>query len=198
MSHTKVKDCFYLGLALSYPRDSVRVLTRYCTVLNTRSITRKRVSPAPPVPAHRRMTPYLPNRGNQSPTTKSRRIVVEGEGVDEVDHNTSHLDDLHVTWRFDLDAFVRERRHQSLAASEAGDGTAETIGLSEGGTVDARSAPARRAYNDASAASTPDTNQGTVRIPPWSCWRGPCTSSSTTGDAPRRQYGTRPGVRANA
>ena len=47
----KAQECFYLGPAPNYPRDSVRMLTRHRTVLFTRSITWQRVSPASPIPA---------------------------------------------------------------------------------------------------------------------------------------------------
>ena len=82
---------------------------------------------------------------------------------------------------------MQESRHQALAAGDADDGKAKTIGSSQGGAVDASSAPARRAgsetigsprggkvdassapaekaENDLSAASTFD--QGNAEISP--------------------------------
>ena len=50
-SQGKAPKCFYLDPAPNYPRESVRVLTRRCTVLTTQNVTWERVSPAPPVPA---------------------------------------------------------------------------------------------------------------------------------------------------
>ena len=49
-SQAKAQECFHLGPAPNYPRDSVRVLTPHRTVLITRNVTWQRVSPAPPVP----------------------------------------------------------------------------------------------------------------------------------------------------
>ena len=65
--------------------------------------------------------------------------------VDELDDGLAHLNDLDVTWGFDLDAFMQERTQQVPAAGEAGDETPETMGSSQGGAVDASSAPRGRA-----------------------------------------------------
>ena len=64
--------------------------------------------------------------------------------VGELDDGPAHLNDPDVTWGFDLDAFLQERVQQAPAAGDAGDGTAETMNSSQGGAVDASSAPAGR------------------------------------------------------
>ena len=55
---------------------------------------------------------------------------VVDELVDKLDDDLAHLNNLDVTWGFDLDVFLRERRQQVPAAVDAGDGKAETIGSS--------------------------------------------------------------------
>lgn len=104
--------------------------------------------------------------------------------IDELGDDLVHLDGLDVTWGFDMDVVLQERAQQVPAGGDAGDGTAETIGPSQGSAVDASSAlagrvetaetigssqkgavdafsvPVGRTENDPSAASTPDTDQG--------------------------------------
>ena len=65
--------------------------------------------------------------------------------VDELDDGLARLNDLDVTWGFGLDAFLQERTQQAPAAGDAGDWTAETMDSSQGGAVDASSAPGGRA-----------------------------------------------------
>ena len=60
----------------------------------------------------------------------------------ELDDGLARLNDLDVTWGVDLDECLQERAQQAPAAGDAGDGTAETMGSSQGGAVDASSAPA--------------------------------------------------------
>ena len=108
----------------------------------------------------------------------------DGRGdVHELDDHLAHLNDLDMTWGFDPDTFLQERRQQAPAAGDAGNGKAETIGSSQGGAVDAFLAPAgraksktigssqggavdafsflsERAKSDLSAASTAGTDQG--------------------------------------
>ena len=67
-----------------------------------------------------------------------------GAVMDEQDEGLDRLTDLDVTWRFDLHAFLRGRSQETPAAGDAGDGTAETMGSSQGGAVDAFSVPAGR------------------------------------------------------
>ena len=64
--------------------------------------------------------------------------------VEEQDGGLDRLNDLDVTWGFDLHAFLRERSQETPAAGDAGDGTAETIDSSQGGAVDASSVPEGR------------------------------------------------------
>ena len=45
---------------------------------------------------------------------------------DELDDDMAQLDDLNVTWGFDLDAFLRERAQQAPAARGVGEWTAQT------------------------------------------------------------------------
>ena len=47
--------------------------------------------------------------------------------VDELNDGLAHLNDLALTWGFYLDTFLPERAQQAPTASEAGDGTAETM-----------------------------------------------------------------------
>ena len=65
--------------------------------------------------------------------------------VDELDDDLAHLNDLDSTGGFDLSVFLQERRQQASAAGDTGDGKAEIIGSSQGGTVNASLAPAGRA-----------------------------------------------------
>ena len=53
------------------------------------------------------MTPCLRKRGGPR-TTKARQIEVVGGVVDEPDDGLAHLNDLDVTWGFDLAAFLQE------------------------------------------------------------------------------------------
>ena len=75
--------------------------------------------------------------------------------MDELDEGLARLNDLDLTWGFDLDAFLEERAQQVPAAGDAGDGTAETMGSSRGGAVDASSAPVGRVET----AETMDSSQ---------------------------------------
>ena len=121
----KAQECFYLGSAPDYPRDSVRVPTKHRTVLITREITWQRVLPAPPVPAQTNDSLSTEERGS----TADDESTSDGVGggvvevvVDELEDDLAHLNNLDVTWGFDLDAFLQERRQQAPAAGDAGDG----------------------------------------------------------------------------
>ena len=61
---------------------------------------------------------------------------------------------------------VLARAFTTGVAGVVGDGTAETTGSSEGGTVGDPSVPVGRADSDSSAASTTDTAQGSGVDPP--------------------------------
>ena len=90
-----------------------------------------------------------------------------GEGVvNELDDDLADLNDLDVTWGFDLDAFVQEIAQQPPAAGEAGDETPEAMGSSQEGAVDASSVPAGRAESDSNVASASFTGQGNGEDPP--------------------------------
>lgn len=78
----------------------------------------------------------------------------------ELDDDLAQLDGLDVMWGFDLDAFLHGRTQQATAAGDADDGTAQTIGSPQGGSVDVPSASAGRADSEPSAASTPDIDEG--------------------------------------
>ena len=54
----------------------------------------------------------------------------------------AHLKKIGMTWSLDLEAFLRELTQKAPVAGIASDGTAETIGSSEGGTGDASSTQA--------------------------------------------------------
>ena len=117
-----------------------------------------------------------------------------GKGVvDELDAGLAHLNDLYLSWGFDLDAFVQERAQQAPAAGEVRDGiaetmdssqgdavesssapigkaeTAETMGSSQEGAVDTSSVPAGRAESDPAKHQPPRPAEETVRIPQRSC-----------------------------
>ena len=139
-SQAKAQECFYLGPAANYPRASVRVLTSHRTVLITRHITWQRVSPAPPAPAQ--MHDSLTTEEGESEDNESVSDRRGGGVLDEPDDGLARLNDLDVTWGFDLDAFLQERAQQAPAAGDAGDGTANTMDSSQGGAVDTPSAPA--------------------------------------------------------
>ena len=50
-----------------------------------------------------------------------------GVGVaDELIDDLAHMNDLDLTWGFDLDAFLRERAQQAPAARGVGEWTAQT------------------------------------------------------------------------
>ena len=108
----------------------------------------------------------------------------------ELDDGLARLNDLNVTWRFALHAFLQERAQEVPAAGDAGDGTAETLdssqggavdassvptgrdetvetkGSSQGGVVDASSVPAGRAESDSGASAASGTDQGNGEDPP--------------------------------
>ena len=79
--------------------------------------------------------------------------------VDELDDGLAHLNDLDVTWGFGLDALLQERVQQAPAAGKAEDGAAETLDSSQGGVVDASSAPIRRTET---AETMSSSQRGTV------------------------------------
>ena len=72
-SQVETQECFYLGPAPNYPRDSVRVLTTHRTVLITRHITWQRVSPAPPAPAQMHDSLSTEEGGSEDDESKSDR-----------------------------------------------------------------------------------------------------------------------------
>ena len=59
----------------------------------------------------------------------------------EQDGGLYRPNDLDLTWGFDLHPFFRGRSQEEPAAGDAGNGTAETMDLSQGGAVDASSVP---------------------------------------------------------
>ena len=96
-AQAKAQECFYLGPAPNYPRDSVRVLTRHRTVLITRNITWQRVSPEPPVPAQ--MNDSLSMEEGGSEANDGSTSDQGGRGVvDELDEGLACLNDLDLTW----------------------------------------------------------------------------------------------------
>lgn len=87
----------------------------------------------------------------------------------------------------------QERSQQASVAGGAGDGTAETTGSCEGGTVDAPSIPVRRADSDSRATSTI-----AVWVHPRACRGGWSASLTIIGDGPQRQLEDGRGARASA
>lgn len=170
-------------------RPLLRLLSCIVYALITRNITWQRVSPEPPVPAQ--MNDSLSMEEGGSEANDGSTSDQGGRGVvDELDDGLARLNDLDLTWGFDLDAFLEERAQQAPAAGDAGDGTAETMGSSRGGAVDASSAPvgrvetaetmgssqggavdassvpAGRAESDPGEAPASDTDQGNGEDPP--------------------------------
>ena len=170
-------------------RPLLRLLSCIVYALIARNITWQRVSPVPPVPAQ--MNDSLSMEEGGSEANDGSTSDQGGRGVvDELDDGLARLNDLDLTWGFDLDAFLEERAQQAPAAGDAGDGTAETMGSSRGGAVDASSAPvgrvetaetmgssqggavdassvpAGRAESDPGEAPASDTDQGNGEDPP--------------------------------
>ena len=108
-------------------RTLLRLLSCIVYALITRNITWQRVSPVPPVPAQ--MNDSLSMEEGGSEANDGSTSDQGGRGVvDELDDGLARLNDLDLTWGFDLDAFLEERAQQVPAAGDAGDGTAETMG----------------------------------------------------------------------
>ena len=170
-------------------RPLLRLLSCIVYALITRNITWQRVSPEPLVPAQ--MNDSLSMEEGGSEANDGSTSDQGGRGVvDELDDGLARLNDLDLTWGFDLDAFLEERAQQAPAAGDAGDGTdetmgssrggavnassapvgrvetAETMGSSQGGAVDASSVPAGRAESDPGEAPASDTDQGNGEDPP--------------------------------
>ena len=119
---------FCLDPAPNYPRYFVRVLTTHRAVLITRIYYL-----ATRVACNTCTRPPTEEEGSiahdESTSDRGGGGVVD-ELVDKLDDDLAHLNNLDVTWGFDLDVFLRERRQQVPAAVDAGDGKAETIGSS--------------------------------------------------------------------
>ena len=95
-SQANAHECFYLGPAPNYPRDSVRVLTKHRAVLITRNITWQHVWPEPPVPAQT-IDSLSRNGGsiaNDESTLDRGGAGVGNELVDERDDYLPHLNNL--------------------------------------------------------------------------------------------------------
>ena len=107
-------------------------------MLFTRNVTWQCVSPAPPAPAETNDSPSTEKGGSEADGV-SKPDGGDGGVVDELDDGLAHLDDLDVTWGFDLGASMQGRAQQAPATGEAGDGTRETKGSSQEGAVDASS-----------------------------------------------------------
>lgn len=98
---------------------------RQRTVLFMRNVTWQRVWPTPSVPA--RAKDSVPTR-RVGPDDGSTSDQGGGGVVDEQGDGLAHLNDLDVTWGFDVDAFRQEREQRVPAASEAGNEAPETVG----------------------------------------------------------------------
>ena len=138
------------------------------------------------------------------------------------DDHLSQRNDVGVPLRLGLNARSQERTRQTLAAGDAGDGTAETMNSSQGGAVGTLSARGMRAETldilwvrfkggtwtplrpqKGRSKATQAQHQpavptkGMVRFPPRSS-RGGKHPGSATGNGSRRQKGAGSGVKANA
>ena len=145
-----------------------------------------------------------------------------GGGVaDEPDDGLAHLNNLDVTWGFDLDAFCRSAHTRHLLPAMMAKGQPRRwIRLNgerwtpppprQGGPKQSRRwvrlkgawwPPPRSQQGGPKAARAhlqpPAPTKGTAKIPPWSC-RGGQHTNSAAGDGSPREYGARPGVRINA
>ena len=98
-------------------------------------------------------------------TTTASRIEVVGGMVEDLDNGLVHLNDLDVTWGFGLDTFWQQRRRQEPAAANASDGKAKMIGPSQGGAVNASSAPAGGLKVTSAGHQLSTPTKGPVRIP---------------------------------
>ena len=150
-SQAKSRECFHLGPASNHPRNAVRVLTKHRTLLMTRHVTWQRMSPAPPVPGQMHDS-LSQQEGRSEADDESTSDRGEGGVIDEQDEGLDRLTDLDVTWGFDLHAFLQERSQEAPTAGDAGDGTVEPMGWSQGGRGDASSVPAGRAESDSGAS----------------------------------------------
>ena len=75
------------------------------------------------------------------------------ELVGDLNDDQAHLHNLDLTWGFDLDEFLQERRQQAPATGDAGDGKAETIRSSHGGVVGDSAAPEEKAESETIGSS---------------------------------------------
>ena len=99
-SQAKAQEWVYFGPALKYPRESARVLTCQSRAMSPRNT------------GHMHHL-YLPRRLSSGLRKRvaddvSRSDSSGGGVVDELDNGLAHLNDLDVTWGFDLDAFLQE------------------------------------------------------------------------------------------
>lgn len=90
-----------------------------------------------------------------------KRTSGRGSGgvVDKLDDGLTRLNDLELTWGFDVDAVLGEGAQQAPATADAGDGTAETMPSSQEGAVDIFSVPAETAERDPRGTSASDSGQ---------------------------------------
>ena len=112
-------------------------------MLITRNVIWQRVSPAPLVPAQAN-GPLSSVEGGFEADDLGTSDRGDGGVVYELDDSPDHLNDLDVTWGFDLESFIQERVQQAPTTGKAGEGLAETMDSSQGGAVDASSTPLRR------------------------------------------------------
>lgn len=101
--------------------------------------------PAPHVPA--KSNDPLSTEEGESEADDGNMSNQGGEGVvDEMDDGLVHVNDLELTWGFDLEGVVRGVRPADAwtATGGAGYGATYTMGSSPGGAVDSPSAPVER------------------------------------------------------
>ena len=146
-SQPKAQDCYYVGPSVNHPRDCMRVLTTYRTILTTRNVTWQHVHPAPPAPQ-----PYLPPIAEEGESTAGEGARGEGtssQGGGRVADLDSESD-LDMTGVGSVLPATRK-----TSAAEAGAGTGE---VTEEGNLPAPSAPSRGAeissVNDSSISSS--------------------------------------------
>ena len=122
-SQSKAQEWFYLDPALNYPRDSVRVLMRQCTVVISQNVTWQRVTPA-----QMNEPLSMEEEGSEAYDVSTSDRGGGGVVVEELDDGLVHSNDLDVTWRLDLNLLLLKYAQQVPATGEGGDGTAVAMG----------------------------------------------------------------------
>ena len=158
-SQPKEQDCYYVGPSVNHPRDCMRVLTTYRTILTTRIVTWQHNPPAPPAPQQ-----HLPSIAEEGECTAGEGA--SGEGASSQGGG----------WVADLDSesdldLTRVRpvlpATRKAPAAETGGGTG---GVAEGNPPATSPPPPRRAeicsVNDSSTPKMTAPARGAATVTP--------------------------------